>query len=129
MGAGEATGLDAAAGSRPNETRAHRALLAALRAKGVSGVELAQWPKVLRQAWPCPARGPRLAWLDTPCGHRGGWMGRAAFNILPPPWPLWPPASVASVASTAIAVPAGKVGAPPTCSKPSVSTSKLRPVR
>jgi len=53
-------------------------LLAALRAKGVSGEELAAMAEVLRQACPLPAARPSLALVDT-CGTGGD--GADSFNI------------------------------------------------
>ena len=53
-------------------------LLAALRAKGVSGEELAAMAEVLRQACPLPASRPSLALVDT-CGTGGD--GANTFNI------------------------------------------------
>ncbi len=54
------------------------AFLAALRAKGVSGEELAAMAAVLRQACPLPAARPALALVDT-CGTGGD--GADSFNI------------------------------------------------
>ena len=53
-------------------------LLAALRAKGVSGEELAAMAEVLREACPMPASRPALALVDT-CGTGGD--GADSFNI------------------------------------------------
>ena len=53
-------------------------LLAALRAKGVSGEELAAMAEVLREACPLPASRPALALVDT-CGTGGD--GADSFNI------------------------------------------------
>lgn len=68
------------------------ALLAALRAKGVTGVELAAMAQVLRQACPLPAGRPAIALVDT-CGTGGD--GADTFNI-----------------STAVAFVAAACGAP-----------------
>jgi anthranilate phosphoribosyltransferase len=54
------------------------ALLAALRAKGVSGEELAAMASVLREACPLPAGRPDLPLVDT-CGTGGD--GADSFNI------------------------------------------------
>ncbi|MEX0589152.1 MAG: anthranilate phosphoribosyltransferase [Cyanobium sp.] len=54
------------------------ALLAALRAKGVSGGELAAMAQVLRQACPLPGARPALNLVDT-CGTGGD--GADSFNI------------------------------------------------
>ncbi len=54
------------------------ALLAALRAKGVSGEELAAMAAVLRQACPLPGARPNLPLVDT-CGTGGD--GADSFNI------------------------------------------------
>jgi anthranilate phosphoribosyltransferase len=54
------------------------ALLAALRAKGVSGEELAAMAAVLRQACPLPVERPAMALVDT-CGTGGD--GADSFNI------------------------------------------------
>ncbi len=54
------------------------ALLAALRAKGVSGEELAAMAAVLRQACPLPGERPALPLVDT-CGTGGD--GADSFNI------------------------------------------------
>lgn len=54
------------------------ALLAALRAKGPSGEELAAMASVLRQACPLPAERPALPLVDT-CGTGGD--GADSFNI------------------------------------------------
>ncbi|MEB3321023.1 MAG: anthranilate phosphoribosyltransferase [Cyanobium sp.] len=54
------------------------ALLAALRAKGVSGGELAAMARVLRQACPLPGERPALPLVDT-CGTGGD--GADSFNI------------------------------------------------
>ena len=54
------------------------ALLAALRAKGVTGEELAAMAAVLRQAAPVPQGRPSLALVDT-CGTGGD--GADSFNI------------------------------------------------
>jgi anthranilate phosphoribosyltransferase len=54
------------------------ALLAALRAKGVNGEELAAMAGVLRQACPQPAGRPQLPLVDT-CGTGGD--GADSFNI------------------------------------------------
>ncbi|MFN6344307.1 MAG: anthranilate phosphoribosyltransferase [Cyanobium sp.] len=54
------------------------ALLAALRAKGVNGEELAAMARVLRQACPQPAGRPPLSLVDT-CGTGGD--GADSFNI------------------------------------------------
>jgi len=54
------------------------ALLAALRAKGVSGSELAAMAVVLREASPVPAARPALPLVDT-CGTGGS--GVESFNI------------------------------------------------
>ena len=54
------------------------ALLAALRAKGVSGEELAAMAAVLRQACPLPGARPDLPLVDT-CGTGGD--GADSFNI------------------------------------------------
>jgi anthranilate phosphoribosyltransferase len=54
------------------------ALLAALRCKGVSGVELAALAAVLREASPVPAARPSLPLVDT-CGTGGS--GLDSFNI------------------------------------------------
>ena len=54
------------------------ALLAALRAKGVTGTELAAMARVLRQACPLPAERPPLHLVDT-CGTGGD--GADSFNI------------------------------------------------
>lgn len=54
------------------------ALLAALRAKGVNGVELAAMAKVLREACPLPGARPDLHLVDT-CGTGGD--GADSFNI------------------------------------------------
>lgn len=54
------------------------ALLAALRAKGVNGEELAAMAQVLRQACPLPAARPSLPLVDT-CGTGGD--GADSFNI------------------------------------------------
>lgn len=54
------------------------ALLAALRAKGVSGEELAAMAAVLREACPLPAARPSLPLVDT-CGTGGD--GADSFNI------------------------------------------------
>ncbi|MFO7630375.1 MAG: anthranilate phosphoribosyltransferase [Prochlorococcaceae cyanobacterium] len=54
------------------------ALLAALRAKGVSGAELAAMAVVLRAACPLPAERPTLRLVDT-CGTGGD--GADSFNI------------------------------------------------
>lgn len=54
------------------------ALLAALRAKGVSGPELAAMAAVLREASPVPAARPDLPLVDT-CGTGGS--GIESFNI------------------------------------------------
>ena len=54
------------------------ALLAALRAKGVSGGELAAMAQVLRQASPLPCARPALSLVDT-CGTGGD--GADSFNI------------------------------------------------
>ena len=54
------------------------ALLAALRAKGVNGEELAAMAQVLRQACPLPGRRPALQLVDT-CGTGGD--GANTFNI------------------------------------------------
>ena len=54
------------------------ALLAALRAKGVSGEELAAMAAVLRQACPLPGERPNLPLVDT-CGTGGD--GADSFNI------------------------------------------------
>ena len=53
-------------------------LLAALRAKGVNGEELAAMAEVLREACPMPASRPSLALVDT-CGTGGD--GADSFNI------------------------------------------------
>jgi anthranilate phosphoribosyltransferase len=100
------------------------ALLAALRAKGVNGVELAAMAQVLREACPLPGARPDLELVDT-CGTGGD--GADSFNIstavafvaaacgahvakhrrpvsrfcLPragiQPWWAWPPCAAASV--------------------------------
>ena len=54
------------------------ALLAALRAKGVNGVELAAMAQVLREACPLPGARPDLHLVDT-CGTGGD--GADSFNI------------------------------------------------
>ena len=54
------------------------ALLAALRAKGVTGEELAAMAQVLRQACPLPGERPALPLVDT-CGTGGD--GANTFNI------------------------------------------------
>jgi anthranilate phosphoribosyltransferase len=54
------------------------ALLAALRAKGVNGVELAAMAQVLREACPLPGARPGLHLVDT-CGTGGD--GADSFNI------------------------------------------------
>ncbi len=54
------------------------ALLAALRAKGVSGEELAAMASVLRRACPLPGERPALSLVDT-CGTGGD--GADSFNI------------------------------------------------
>ena len=54
------------------------AMLAALRAKGVNGEELAAMARVLRQACPQPAGRPQLSLVDT-CGTGGD--GADSFNI------------------------------------------------
>ena len=54
------------------------ALLAALRAKGVNGVELAAMAQVLREACPLPGARPDLDLVDT-CGTGGD--GADSFNI------------------------------------------------
>ncbi|GDX72101.1 anthranilate phosphoribosyltransferase [Cyanobium sp.] len=54
------------------------ALLAALRAKGVTGEELAAMAQVLRQACPLPGERPALSLVDT-CGTGGD--GANTFNI------------------------------------------------
>lgn len=54
------------------------ALLAALRAKGTSGEELAAMAAVLRQACPLPGERPALELIDT-CGTGGA--GADSFNI------------------------------------------------
>ncbi|MCP9774656.1 anthranilate phosphoribosyltransferase [Cyanobium sp. WAJ14-Wanaka] len=54
------------------------ALLAALRAKGATGAELAAMAQVLRQACPIPAGRPPMALVDT-CGTGGD--GADSFNI------------------------------------------------
>jgi anthranilate phosphoribosyltransferase len=54
------------------------ALLAALRAKGVTGEELAAMAAVLREACPLPAERPALPLVDT-CGTGGD--GADSFNI------------------------------------------------
>ena len=54
------------------------ALLAALRAKGVNGVELAAMAQVLREACPLPGARPDLELVDT-CGTGGD--GADSFNI------------------------------------------------
>jgi anthranilate phosphoribosyltransferase len=54
------------------------ALLAALRAKGVTGEELAAMAQVLRQACPLPGQRPPLPLVDT-CGTGGD--GANTFNI------------------------------------------------
>ena len=54
------------------------AMLAALRAKGVNGEELAAMARVLRQACPQPAGRPPLSLVDT-CGTGGD--GADSFNI------------------------------------------------
>ncbi|MBD2423288.1 anthranilate phosphoribosyltransferase [Cyanobium sp. FACHB-13342] len=54
------------------------ALLAALRAKGVNGVELAAMAQVLREACPLPGTRPDLDLVDT-CGTGGD--GADSFNI------------------------------------------------
>ena len=54
------------------------ALLAALRAKGVTGSELAAMARVLRQACPLPGERPPLHLVDT-CGTGGD--GADSFNI------------------------------------------------
>lgn len=58
------------------------ALLAALRAKGVNGEELAAMAAVLRQACSLPAPRPELPLVDT-CGTGGANVGRGfeGFNI------------------------------------------------
>jgi anthranilate phosphoribosyltransferase len=58
------------------------ALLAALRAKGVSGEELAAMAAVLRQACSLPGERPALPLVDT-CGTGGANVGRGfeGFNI------------------------------------------------
>jgi anthranilate phosphoribosyltransferase len=53
-------------------------LLAALRAKGVNGEELAAMAEVLREACPLPASRPSIALVDT-CGTGGD--GADSFNI------------------------------------------------
>jgi anthranilate phosphoribosyltransferase len=54
------------------------ALLAALRAKGVTGAELAAMAQVLRKACPLPSERPALPLVDT-CGTGGD--GADSFNI------------------------------------------------
>ncbi|MFZ9335499.1 MAG: anthranilate phosphoribosyltransferase, partial [Burkholderiaceae bacterium] len=54
------------------------ALLAALRAKGVTGEELAAMAQVLREAAPLPGERPALPLVDT-CGTGGD--GANTFNI------------------------------------------------
>jgi len=70
MGAGEATGLMRGWIDGQIEPELTGALLAALRAKGVSGVELAAMAQVLRQAVALPCPRPSLRLVDT-CGTGG----------------------------------------------------------
>ncbi len=78
MGAGEATGLMRGWIDGQIEPELTGALLAALRAKGVSGVELAAMAQVLRQAVALPCPRPSLRLVDT-CGTGGD--GAGSFNI------------------------------------------------
>ncbi|NQV11167.1 MAG: anthranilate phosphoribosyltransferase [Cyanobacteria bacterium] len=78
MGAGEATELMRGWIDGQIEPELTGALLAALRTKGVSGVELAAMAQVLRQAVDLPCERPALRLVDT-CGTGGD--GAGSFNI------------------------------------------------
>ncbi|MCT0201826.1 anthranilate phosphoribosyltransferase [Synechococcus sp. CS-603] len=78
MGALEATGLMRGWIDGQIEPELTGALLAALRSKGVSGVELAAMAQVLRQAVALPCPRPSLRLVDT-CGTGGD--GAGSFNI------------------------------------------------
>ncbi|MEB3275444.1 MAG: anthranilate phosphoribosyltransferase [Cyanobacteriota bacterium] len=82
LNTGQATGLMQAWLAGQLEPVMTGALLAALRAKGVSGEELAAMAAVLRQACTLPAERPALQLVDT-CGTGGANVGRGyeGFNI------------------------------------------------